>query len=157
VAGLRLLVVAVLAVGAGGAAAGRPASALVLVVEDAAGRGIVHQEPVSAGQVFSLSFVHSSERVPVRGTFRIEADGSLTAIETRFAGFGPGLPAPRAGDPWRMEDGMIVVPTETHLPELRLRVVPIAAHRLMTPSGRALDLSGALGPGGLVRILVRAM
>lgn len=141
---------AVVAVAAGGAA-GREAPGLILVVEDTGRRRVLHEEPVTAGQTFMLSYVHSSERVPVRGTLRIEADGSLTATETRFAGFGPGLPALGPGDPWRMENGMIVALTEARLPELRLWVVPIAGPRLATPSGHTLDLT-ARGP---IRIRVR--
>ncbi|HEU5321070.1 MAG TPA: DUF1850 domain-containing protein, partial [Methylomirabilota bacterium] len=69
----------------------------VLSVEAAGGRAL-HREPVSEGAAFVLSYVHSSEHVPVRGTVRVEADGSLTVVETAFAGFGPGLPALTAGD-----------------------------------------------------------
>ena len=110
---------------------------------------------MTAGDTFTVSYVHSSERVPVRGTFRIEADGTLTVTETRFAGFGPGLPALAPGDRWRMEDGMIVAVTDVRLLELRLRVLPIPRYRLVTPAGHVLDLSGAMGPGGPVRILGR--
>jgi hypothetical protein len=118
-------------------------------VEDAGRLRVLHEERVRAGQAFTLSYVHSSERVPVRGTFRVEADGSLTVTETRFAGFGPGLPALGSGDRWRMEDGMIVALTNARLPELRLRVTPIARYRLLTPSGRELDLAAAFGTGAV--------
>ena len=131
------------------------AAALVLLVEDA-GRGVVlHREPVTAGATFVLSYVHSSEQVAVRGTFRVEPDGTLRVVETAFAGFGPGLPELRPGDDWRIEDGMIVHrPDVERLPDLTVRVLPLTRHRLRLPSARDLDLSSLGGSGGLVRVRV---
>jgi hypothetical protein len=124
-------------------------------VEDAAGHRVLHRERVSTGQAFVLSYVHSSEGVPVRGIFRIEADGTLTLTETQFAGFGPGLPALGPRDAWALEGGMIVARGHARLPEMRMRVAPITRHRLYAPSGRDLDLSALMGPGGAVRIRVQ--
>jgi len=87
--------------------------------------------------------------------FRVEPDGRLAVTETAFAGFGPGLPELRAGDAWRLEAGMIVhAPAGLTLAELRLRVAPLTRHRLSLPSGRELDLSALLAPGGAVRVRV---
>ena len=116
---------------------------------------VLYRAPVTARSVFVLFYVHSSEHVPVRGTFTVEADGSLVARETAFAGFGPGLPEPTAGEAWRIEDGMIVVPSDgPRLPELLVRVVPLTDHRLRTPSGEEIDLSALMEEGGRVRIRV---
>ena len=65
---------------------------------------MLHRAPVEPGSLFVLSYVHSSEHVPVRGTFVVEPDGALLVKETAFAGFGPGLPQPKAGDAWRLEE-----------------------------------------------------
>jgi hypothetical protein len=126
-----------------------------LVVEDGERQHLLHRERVSAGQAFVLSYVHSSEGVPVRGLFRIEADGTLTLTETQFAGFGPGLPALGPGDTWALEDGMIVARGHDRMAEMRMRVAPITRHHLYTPAGRDLDLSALLGGSGAVRIRVR--
>jgi len=129
---------------------------LHLVVEDLGGARILHRERAWPGGVFTFDYVHSSERVPVRGTFRIETDGALTVLETAFAGFGPGLPQLGPGDDWRIEGGMIVHRPRTEaLPELRVRVAPVARQRLTTPSGLALDLSALTAPGASVLIRVR--
>jgi hypothetical protein len=146
----------VLVVAAAGLAAWRSPSGLVLIVEDA-GRGrLLHRERVTAGERVVLSYVHSSERVPVRGLFRVEADRTLTLTETHFAGFGPGLPALARGEAWRLEGGMIVAEAHQRLPALRMRVVPLTRHRLATPAGQDLDLSALMGRGGVVRIYVCA-
>jgi hypothetical protein len=69
-----------------------------LVVEDVGGGRVLHQEPVQPGDVVALSWVHSSENIPVRGVLVVEAGGGLRVRETAFAGPGPGLPAPGPGD-----------------------------------------------------------
>jgi hypothetical protein len=129
------------------AAAGRAAEPQ-LVLEVGAGPELrpVHRERVAPGQTLSLSYVHSSEHVPVVGVFRIEADGALAILETAFGGFGPGLPSPGPGDRWRIRDGLIVVEHQARLPELRLRLVPSTHHRLVTPGGAVLDLSALANP-----------
>jgi hypothetical protein len=126
----------------------------VLIVEDVTRQRVLHRAPVTPGSILVLSYVHSSEHVPVRGTFVVEPDGALRVKETAFAGFGPGLPHPTAGDAWRLEDGMIVVPAGERLPELRIRVAPFTRHRLRTPSGEEVDLSALMDDGGSVRIHV---
>ena len=127
-----------------------------LMVEDLGAARVLHRERVSPGAHFLLDYVHSSERVPVRGTFRVDGEGTLTVVETAFAGFGPGLPELRAGDDWRIEGGMIVHrPRGAGLSELRVRVMPVARQRLTTPSGRALDLAALTAPGAPVVVSVR--
>jgi hypothetical protein len=124
------------------------------VVEDVTHARVLHRSPVAPGHRLVLSYVHSSEHVAVRGTFVVGADGSLSPEETAFAGFGPGLPEPRAGEAWRIENGMIVVPAAgDRLAELRVRVSPFTAHHLRAPSGEDLDLSALTG-GASVSIRV---
>jgi hypothetical protein len=138
-----------------GASAGAPRGGLRLVVEDLAQARVLLAEPVAAGATFTLAYVHSSEQVPVRGTFRVEPDRTLVVTETAFGGFGPGLPELVAGDRWAIEDGLIVHRgAGERLAELRVRIVPLTRHRLRLPSGRDLDLSALMGRGGLVRVRV---
>jgi hypothetical protein len=126
-----------------------------LVVEDVTRQRVLYRGPAAPDGRLVLSYVHSSEHVPVRGTFVVAADGALRAEETAFAGFGPGLPAPRAGEAWRMVDGLIVVPAAgERFVELRVRVAPFTRHRLRTPAGDELDLSALMEDGGSVRIHV---
>jgi hypothetical protein len=150
-----LVAAAVLAAAtARGGEATSPAPALLVVEDDARGR-VLHCEAVTPGATFVLAYTHSSERVPVRGTFRVEPDGALRVVETAFAGFGPGLPELGPGDAWWVADGMIVHrPARHRLPDLRVRVVPLTRHHLVTPSGAALDLSHLMGAGGSLHVYV---
>lgn len=131
------------------------APARVLVVEDVAGGRILHQEPVVPGDVVALSWVHSSENVPVRGVLVVAPDVGLQVKETAFAGPGPGLPAPGPGDAWRYRDGMIVTEGGGAVGDVRLRVSRVARQRLTLPSGREVDLSATVPEGAAVRIAVR--
>lgn len=155
----RACAVAIIAVA--GLAGALGASAFVssgphLLVEDLRERRILHRERAGPGAVFTLDYIHSSERVPVQGTFRIERDGVLTVVETAFAGFGPGLPQLGPGDDWRLENGMIVHrPQGEPLAGLRVRVTPVACQRLTTPSGRVLDLAALTTPGTPILVSVR--
>jgi hypothetical protein len=150
-----LLGIATVAILASGTAADLDARGPWLVVEDVTHARVLHRARVAPGGRLVLSYVHSSEHVPVRGAFVIGADGTLVARETAFAGFGPGLPEPRAGDAWRLENGMIVVPAAgERLSELRVRVAPFTGHRLRTPSGDDVDLSALTGGGASVSIRV---
>lgn len=129
---------------------------LALVVDVPGNGRELYRENVVAGATFVLSYVHSSEHVPVRGTFRVEGNGRLTIVETAFGGFGPGLPELGPGDDWHVEDGMIVYrPRQTSLSELVVRVAPETRHRFIGPDGRMIDLSAAVPPGAAVRIRVR--
>jgi hypothetical protein len=130
---------------------------MALVIEDVTAGRILHREPVRSLDTFTLAYVHSSEHVPVRGVFRIAADRTMRVTETAFGGFGPGLPALKAGDEWRIEDGMIVARApDARMPELVVRVAPITRRTLTTPAGTVVDLSALMGgTGGAVKISVR--
>lgn len=139
-----------------GAPALAGAADLAVLIVGPGPESVLYRAPVSAGATFVLSYVHSSEHVPVRGTFRIDADARLAVVETAFGGFGPGLPELQPGDDWHVEGGMIVYrPRYATLPELIVRVAPATRHRFIAPDGRIIDLSATLPAGTAVRIAVR--
>ncbi|HUF91054.1 MAG TPA: DUF1850 domain-containing protein [Candidatus Limnocylindria bacterium] len=153
---MHLRALAVAAVMTAAVACAARGGGLELVVADVGGARILHAERVAPGARFVLAYVHSSEHVPVRGTFEVGADGRLTVVETAFAGFGPGLPELREGDRWTSEGGMFVHIPEPHpMDELTVRVAPTTRHTLRLPSGHTLDLSATMGPGGAIRLAVR--
>jgi hypothetical protein len=140
---------------AGCASAPSPGPGLVLTVEDADRGRVLAREPVAAGARIDLTYVHSTEGRPVRATFRVEADGRLRLVETAYPSVGPGLPAGSEATV-TIEDGWIVARAPgPPLGEFRLRPLPLTRHRLVLPSGRALDLSALVEPGAAVRLIVR--
>ena len=150
--GRLALGVAMTALATSSAADGIAGPPLMLLVEDLTHQRVLSRHAMSPGSVLVLSYVHSSEHVVVRGTLVVAPDGALLAKETAFAGFGPGLPEPKAGDAWRLEDGMIVVSSGERLSELHVRVAPFTRHRLRVPSGEEMDLSALMRDGGLVSV-----
>jgi hypothetical protein len=137
-------------------AAAPPAErALALTVTDVARGRVLARERVEPGAWVRLTYVHSTEGRPVRATFRVEADRTLRLVETAFPSLGPGLPALGAEGTWTVEDGMIVVRSESApMAELRLRAVPLTRHRLTLPSGRTLDLGVLVEAGDPIRVAV---
>jgi hypothetical protein len=116
---------------------------------------LLAREAVAPGARIALTYLHSTEGRPVRATVRVEADGSLRLVETAYPSIGPGLPLGPEGT-WAIEDGLIVTRAPgPPLRELRLRAVPLTRHRLVLPSGRALDLGALVAPGDVVRLTVR--
>ena len=127
----------------------------MLTVEDVDRGRILAREPVEAGARIDLTYVHSTEGRPVRATLRVEPDGALRLVETAYPSVGPGLPLPPEGG-FTIEEGLIVTRAPgPPLRELRLRPVPLTRHRLVLPSGRALDLGALVAPGDAVRLTVR--
>ena len=130
-------------------------SAPTLEVVDAT-RGIVlWQGPAEPGMHFLLRYIHSSERVPVEGVFRLDAGLRIVVEETAFASFGPGLPEMPPGTPYVIRDGMIRVAGGGQvLPELSFFVHPFTEHVFEWATER-VPLSSRLPAGTLVKIRVR--
>jgi hypothetical protein len=127
----------------------------VLTVEDARRGRVLLSEPVRPGERLILSYRHSVSRTRVTGVFEVSEGGDLIVRETTFGTFGPGLPELVPGDRYEVRDGTIrQTGLSQRLADLSVFVHPYTEHRLETP-GRALDLSGTLAPGTLVRISAR--
>lgn len=121
------------------------------VVEGRTGR-LLYGSWVRTGESFELRYVHSVERFPVTGRFRVEADHRLRVVETRFARFGAGLPDllpgveyEAAAGEFRQRDPGVV------LDELALRVHSFTRHELRH-AGHRVALSTLVPEGALVRI-----
>ena len=127
----------------------------MLTVTDVDRGRLLARERVEPGALVALTYVHSTEGRPVRATLRVEADRTLRLVETAYPSVGPGLPPLGPPGTWTIEGGEIVdrAPGPS-LPELRVRAVPRTQHRLVMPSGRALDLGTLVPPGDAVRLAV---
>ena len=130
-------------------------SAPTLEVVDATRGTVLWQGPAEPGMHFLLRYTHSSERVPVEGVFRLDADLRIVVEETAFASFGPGLPEMPPGTPYVIRDGMIRVAGGGQvLPELSFFVHPFTEHVFEWATER-VPLSSRLPAGTLVKIRVR--
>jgi hypothetical protein len=74
------------------------------------------------GSSFTLSYVHSATRTPVRETYRVDSLG-LTQIEIRFSQPAAGLPTEAApGETWGQDGEQFVVTMARRFDGVRVRV-----------------------------------
>ena len=127
----------------------------ILVIEDSKVGRVLHRQRVRPGGRFTLSYVHSVSKTPVRGVFEVAPDGALVVRETSFGTPGPGLPEPTGADRVEIAGGAIrVFDLDQRLPELSFFVHPYTEH-VVEVGGMTLALSAALPPATLVKIRIR--
>ena len=66
-------------------------SAYRLVLQNADTEEVYASYPMEPGDVFSVEFVHSVNRSPVRDFYEIRPDGDIYVIQTNYYGFGAGV------------------------------------------------------------------
>ncbi|MBI4591690.1 MAG: DUF1850 domain-containing protein [Candidatus Rokubacteria bacterium] len=126
-----------------------------LLVLDAKADRVLFRARVQPGDRFTLSYRHSVAKSRVSGVFEVTPEYAISVKETAFGSFGPGLPDPRPGDDYEIKGGVIRLRNLNQtLPELSLFVHPYTEHEVEI-GGRRLDLSNAVPPGSLVKIVVR--
>jgi len=110
--------------------------------------------PVSSGDIFELSYVHSVSRQPVEGRFEITTKEKIRPLTTTFDTFGPGLPEPGDTANFEIQNGSFVVfHDEEPREEISLFVAPITEDRLFL-NGEQYDLAGHLENPTLIKIYV---
>ncbi len=107
--------------------------------------------PAAAGEGFRLRYVHSVERMPVEALFRVEEDGGLRLVETRFSSHGPGLPAHGLG---REEGaGPFLAPQEARMKTFRFYVSAVNEAELAL-GGLRLALRRVFAEGEIAEVAV---
>jgi hypothetical protein len=116
-----------------------------LVIRDADSGRLYGKWPV-AGEVadgvagtFAVEFIHSVNNSPVRETFALHHDGSITAREARFFSFGAGMQSDLGEGQRLVRDGdalVITGITEAPRGELNYIVGTVSDHLLYINGGR---------------------
>lgn len=113
---------------------------------------VVCRAITAPGDFFTFAYIHSIELVPVEGLFRVEGDGELQILETRFPSYGAGLPTPAAR---KSDDGKwLIAPGGQRLPEFSFYISPINRSSLRLRD-KTLDLNRLIEPGDIVTVAVR--
>jgi len=113
---------------------------------------VIFREKTAPGDVFTFTYIHSIEKIPVEGTFAVEPDGALRVVETRFPSYGAGLPSQATG---KSEDGKwLVAPGGQRLPEFSFYISPINLSTLRI-GNKTLDLNRLIESGDVVTVAVR--
>lgn len=113
---------------------------------------VAFRTPTATGDEFRLRYIHSVERMPVEAVFRVEAEGDLRLVATRFASHGPGLPATgltREGD-----EGAFVSAAAARMASFRFYVSPVNEAELSI-GDRTLSLPRLFPEGEIAEIAVR--
>lgn len=126
------------------------------VLEIAAdGGGPVLRLPIRAGAPFELSYVHSSELVPVKGTFLAVGPARIQVESSSSTSFGPGLPFDPEAGTWEFDEGwMTLTDIGVELQELALLISP-GTSQTITAGGKDYVLERTFPPGSRVRIRVK--
>jgi hypothetical protein len=113
---------------------------------------VIFREMTAPGDVFTFSYIHSIEKIPVEGVFAVEEGGALRVVETRFPSYGAGLPSPttRKNDDTRW----MVAPGGQRVPEFSFYISPINQSSLRI-GDKTLDLNRLIEPGDIVTVAVR--
>ena len=108
----------------------------------------LYRASVKEGDEFTIEFVHSIERTPVREVFRIENDYKIYLVGTVYESFGTGLPTtPDEGAELVLEGGKIRI-TGMHrkLEPFLVAVSPVPGH-VLTVGGEEVALADLAKPG----------
>ncbi|MEF2071338.1 DUF1850 domain-containing protein [Consotaella aegiceratis] len=92
------------------------------------------------GERFTLSWIHSVEKEAWEETFRIDGEGAISVVATRFKTFGAGVPSD-VGTITRLEDGWVVMEgIERRVDPLAVQAASAESYRLRW-RGREIALS----------------
>jgi hypothetical protein len=128
---------------------------LALQVEEMRSGVKLYQAPVKEGDEFSIEFVHSVERTPVKEVFRIEQDHNIYLVETEYESFGAGLPTmPYEGEESVLEGGKIrITGMRRKIEPFLVAVSPVPGH-VLAVGGEETALASLAEPGTGLRIRV---
>lgn len=126
----------------------------VLVLEDNETGKIYMKIPVSDGEEFSVTFVHSVNKSPCSDIYQIR-DGDIYLTKTTLYGFGAGVPTELYGDQvmTRGEDGEMII---SNMDTLMTNIVYLAGtvndHNLSVNGGDDICLQEVCGYNKHVKI-----
>lgn len=75
---------------------------------------ILYSVNVEAEDQLCFHWIHSVEHIEWTETFQLNSDGKLYLVESRFAGFGAGIPHDHQ-DGYRVENGMMIFEPKDHV------------------------------------------
>jgi len=115
---------------------------------------VLFMSRVSKGETFEIRYIHSVERVPVAGIFRVSDENRIEVEESIFSSYGAGLPSDSPREDVIFEGNqMRIRHRDVTMERLRLFISPFTQQQFIF-SGKTVDLF-ALKEGHIVEIRVR--
>jgi hypothetical protein len=128
---------------------------IVLKLTAAKSGRVVFCAPVTDGEEFLLSFIHSVNKRPVYETLRV-AGNHLLIVKSRYDSFGAGMPeaSTQEGSLRVDRDGWLEWTVNREVPEIKFFVGWVANHTLCL-KGRETILANIVEPGTSLSIRVQ--
>lgn len=125
-----------------------------LEVRDIRDDRVLFMSPVSKGETFEIRYIHSVERIPVAGIFRVVDRNRIEVEESMFSSYGAGLPSdtPR-GDVIFERNQMRIRHRDVAMERLRIFISPFTRQQFIF-AGTTIDLF-SVKEGHIVEIRVR--
>jgi hypothetical protein len=109
---------------------------------------------VSKGETFEIRYIHSVEKIPVAGIFKVSDENRIEVEESIFSSYGAGLPSDTPREDVIFEGSqMRVRHRDVAMERLRLFISPFTQQQFIF-SGKTVDLF-AVKEGHIVEIRVR--
>lgn len=127
-----------------------------LVLKDAKSGEKFASFPIEDGERFSVEFVHSVNKSPVRDVYEIRDGGEIYVVETKYYAFGAGVQT-ELNDGEKIlygDDGsMTITNINTHIPQLTYVVGTISDH-VFRISGEEISLRELCGKNTFVSFTI---
>ena len=125
-----------------------------LEVRDIDDNRVLFMTPVSEGESFEIRYIHSVEKIPVAGIFRVGDGNRIEVEESIFSSYGAGLPFDTPREDITFEgDRMKIRHRDVVMDSLRIFISPFTNQQFIY-SGRRVDLS-SVKEGHIVEIRVK--
>ncbi len=117
-----------------------------LFLRDAESRKIYARFPLSDGDTFSVTFVHSVNQSPVTDYYKIGANNELVLYATKFHAFGAGMPEswPPNAQVQTSPDGIYATNLQITLPNVTYIVGTVSDH-ILTIGDKTISLRDLCG------------
>ena len=118
-------------------------------------QSLICRQSFAPGQRFSFMYVHSVQKTPVYEVYTVDAGGRVMLLETRVQSLGFGLPDPRPGDNYRLQDGYLVI-KDLNRPVDRLLIrINFVRPMELRMDGKSFDLRKFGAGGDLIEVSVK--
>ena len=115
-------------------------------------QGVDHVLPYRDEIYFSLDYIHSVQKKPIRENFLARAgDEEIIFVSLEFAGFGAGMPGGIEGELSRTERGYILDVDDVSLPVYKF-LVSSAEDKKITIAEEEIELENIMDQGGKLSI-----
>lgn len=125
-----------------------------LQIVDSSQRTVIWQRPIEPGQKFSVTYIHSVHKTPVKDSFQFVPGQNIVLTETIFTSYGVGIPFSTEHIFRATPEGFSVSGINTALGDYLFRVGRVTDHWLQVDN-ETIHFNELAPPGTLLRIQIK--